>query len=103
VWLNDTLVVDNATLENFWDKTRPALVKVDQLQTHGSEIRWKNIYVREIPPRKRTDCKPGDEEFQLVPATAVRHMERPIENYECIDGVIRCKPGKGARFTIRKS
>ena len=103
VWLNDTLVVDNATLENFWDKTRksPLLAKASiQLQTHGSEIRWKNIYVREIPAAEANELlgKPGDEEFkQLVPSDSefATTWKGPIENYECIDGVIRCKPGKG--------
>jgi Domain of Unknown Function (DUF1080) len=51
VYLNDKLVVDHARLENFWEKDRP-LPKAGpiQLQTHGGEIRWRNIFVREIPP-----------------------------------------------------
>ena len=51
VWLNEKLVVDHAILENFFDKKThmPILPKgFIQLQTHGSEIRWKNIFVREI-------------------------------------------------------
>ncbi len=55
VWLNDKMVVDHAILENYFDKKlpkeqqRPILPRGPiQLQTHGSEIRWKNIYVREI-------------------------------------------------------
>jgi hypothetical protein len=51
VWLNEKLVVDHAILENFFDKKNhsPILPRGPiQLQTHGSEIRWKNIFVREI-------------------------------------------------------
>ena len=55
VWLNGKAVVDHAILENYFDKKlpagqrRPILAKSFlQLQTHGSEIRWKNIFVREI-------------------------------------------------------
>ena len=51
VWLNEKLVVDHAILENYFDKKNhtPILPKgFIQLQTHGSEIRWKNIFVREI-------------------------------------------------------
>ena len=55
VWLNGKLVVDHAILENYFDKKlplaqrRPILPKsFIQLQTHGSEIRWKNLFVREI-------------------------------------------------------
>ncbi|MEO6785022.1 MAG: DUF1080 domain-containing protein [Chthoniobacteraceae bacterium] len=51
VWLNGKLVVDHAILENYFDKKThtPILPKGPiQLQTHGSEIRWKNLFVREI-------------------------------------------------------
>ncbi|MGC3966468.1 MAG: DUF1080 domain-containing protein [Pirellulales bacterium] len=103
VWLNDKLVVDNATLENFWDKTRksPLLAKGPvQLQTHGSEIRWKNIYVREIPAAEANELlgKPGYEEFKALvhgDSDFATTWKGPVENYECVDGVIRCKPGKG--------
>lgn len=50
VWLNDKLVVDGAVMENYWDKTQPLPAKGPfMLQTHGGEIRWRNIFVREIP------------------------------------------------------
>ena len=51
VWLNDKLVVDGAVMENYWDPSRktplPAKGPI-MLQTHGGEIRWRNIFVREI-------------------------------------------------------
>jgi len=50
VWLNDRLVVDGATMENYWDRSRPLPETGPiMLQTHGGEIRWRNIFVREIP------------------------------------------------------
>lgn len=49
VWLNDQLVVDGAVMENFWDRAKPLPAKGPiMLQTHGGEIRWRNIFVREI-------------------------------------------------------
>jgi hypothetical protein len=49
VWLNDQLVVDGAVMENFWDRTQPLPAKGPiMLQTHGGEIRWRNLYVRDI-------------------------------------------------------
>lgn len=49
VWLNDKLVVDGAVMENYWDRTKPLPDKGPiMLQTHGGEIRWRNIFVREI-------------------------------------------------------
>jgi hypothetical protein len=48
VWLNDKLTVDNAVLENYYDrKTQIPDRGPIQLQTHGSEIRWKNVFVKE--------------------------------------------------------
>jgi acetyl esterase/lipase len=50
VWLNDKLVVDGQDMENYWDRTQPLPAKGPiMLQTHGGEIRWRNIFVREIP------------------------------------------------------
>ncbi len=49
VTLNTRLVVDGAVMENYWDKTKPLPAKGPiMLQTHGGEIRWRNISVREI-------------------------------------------------------
>jgi hypothetical protein len=49
VWLNGMLVVDNAVMENFWDRSLPLPAKGPiMLQTHGGEIRWRNLFVREI-------------------------------------------------------
>ncbi len=52
IWLNEKLIVDRTRLENFWDKTRvEPLARADQieLQHHGSELFFKNIYIRELP------------------------------------------------------
>jgi len=49
VWLNDQLVVENAIMENYENRGKPIPAKGPiLLQTHGGEIRWKNIFVREI-------------------------------------------------------
>jgi len=52
VWvsLNDKVTVDGQVLDNFLDKTQPIVNRGPiELQTHGSEIRFRNIYIREIP------------------------------------------------------
>ena len=49
VWLNDKLVVDNAKLENYYDRKLPVPEKGPiQLQTHGGEIRWRNVFIKEL-------------------------------------------------------
>ncbi len=49
VWLNGKLVVDGNVMENYWDKAKPLPEKGPiMLQTHGGEIRWRNIFVHAI-------------------------------------------------------
>lgn len=51
VWLNKQKVVDGAVMENYWDRTKPLAAKGPiMLQTHGGEIRWRNIFAREVSP-----------------------------------------------------
>jgi len=51
IWLNEKLVVDQARMENFWKRKEPLIAKGPiQLQTHGGEIRWRNIFIRELAP-----------------------------------------------------
>src|SRR5262245_24187651 len=50
VYLNGKLVVDCARMENYWNRKLPlAKTGLILLQTHGGEIRWRNLFVREIP------------------------------------------------------
>ena len=51
VHLNDKLVVDNAKMHNYFakDKPVPATGPI-QLQTHGGEIRWRNLFIKELSP-----------------------------------------------------
>ena len=51
VWLNDKLTVDGQVLHNYFDKSGTTPVPARgpiELQTHNSEMRFRNIYVKEI-------------------------------------------------------
>ena len=49
VWFNDKLTVDGAVLDNYFNRKITVMQAGPiELQTHGSEIRFRNIYVREI-------------------------------------------------------
>ncbi|MCO8121071.1 DUF1080 domain-containing protein [Stieleria sp. TO1_6] len=49
VWLNGIAVVEAAIMENYWDRSQPLPAMGPlMLQTHGGEIRWRNIFVRQI-------------------------------------------------------
>ena len=48
--LNDTLVVDNVIMENYWNRDKPIYpTGAIELQNHGNTLYFKNIFVREIP------------------------------------------------------
>ncbi|HTL30378.1 MAG TPA: DUF1080 domain-containing protein [Tepidisphaeraceae bacterium] len=50
VWLNDKLVVDNVTMENYWERDKPIYPTGQiELQNHNSPLFFKNIYIKEIP------------------------------------------------------
>jgi hypothetical protein len=50
VYLNGQLVVDNVTLENYWDRSKPVPESGPiELQHHGDKLWFKNIYIKELP------------------------------------------------------
>jgi len=49
VILNGQTVVDNAVMHNYWNRKEPILESGPiQLQTHGGEMRFRNLMIREI-------------------------------------------------------
>ncbi len=50
VFLNGEMVVNNVTLENYWERSKPIYpLGQIELQNHGGPLWFKNIYIREIP------------------------------------------------------
>jgi len=99
VWLNGQLVVDHATMDNFWDRDRPLFAKGPiQLQTHGGEIRWRNIFLREIPAEEANELLSARASSGFIPIFNGKDFtgwSGPIENYLIEEGAIVCKPGRG--------
>ncbi len=99
VHLNGKLVVDHAAMENFWERSKPLWPKGPiQLQTHGGEIRWRNIFIREIPADEANAMldKHGEAGFNPVfNGQDFTGWAGPTDNYDVKDGAIVCKPGKG--------
>jgi hypothetical protein len=102
VYFNDKLVVDHARMENFWDRKQPLRKKGPiQLQTHGGEIRWRNIFVREIPPDEanailgKHDAKGFQEVFNGKDLTGWAGGK---DGYEVKDGAIINLPKKGGNL-----
>jgi len=105
VWLNGKLVVDHARLYNYYEKKKPEaerlpLPKVGpiQLQTHGGEMRWRNLFVREIEPDEANKilASHNDKGFKSVfNGKDLTGWSGAIENYMVEEEAITCKPSKG--------
>lgn len=99
VHLNGEKVVNHAIMENYWDRGRPLAAKGPiQLQTHGGEIRWRNIYVRELGSEDANEilASHGNDGFEpIFNGQDFSGWSGPTDNYEVRDGVIVCKPGSG--------
>ncbi len=65
VILNDEIVVDNVVMENYWERDKPIYPKGQiELQSHGSKLYFRNIYIREIPREKGTNELTREEKRQ---------------------------------------
>lgn len=108
VWFNDKVTVDGQVLDNYFDKSInngephpiPILPTGElQLQTHGSEIRFRNIYVREIGTQEANETlnkQIGDEGYKSIfNGVDFTGWAGPVENYEIRENAITCKPNKG--------
>ena len=97
VYLNNEKVVDNVVMENYFDRKIPIFEKGPiQLQTHGGEIRWKNIFIREI-------TSDDDKGYQtLFNGKDLSGWHGAVNNYEVVDGSIMCKKGKGGTLYAKE-
>jgi hypothetical protein len=125
VVFNGETVVDNAVLENFFAKKKPDPIVSPagekmpngwmrdpafprgpiQFQTHGSEIRWRNIFLREIPAEeanKELAARDAAGFVEQVNGKDLSNWQNAVENYEVRDGVIACKPGKGGDLLTKE-
>ena len=103
VWLNDKLVVDHALMENrHWGrKSRLPLIATGpiQLQTHGGEIRWRNIFIKEFSAdqaNKILASKSSEGFKSIFNGKDLSGWKGPVDNYEVVpDEGVRCKAGTG--------
>lgn len=99
VWLNGQLVVDNVTLENYWDRNIPIFPKGSiELQAHGTDLAFRDIYVREL---NESDYNLNSEEKAegFVALFNGKNLNNWVGNktsYVVEDEVIAVKPGDGS-------
>jgi len=106
VWLNDALVVDHARLENYFDR-KLALPRAGpiQLQTHGGEIRWRKLWLREIPAAEANAllAAQGATRFERVfDGASFDGWNGALDGWEIEGGALRCKRGSGGTLYTRR-
>jgi len=107
VRLNDQTVVDHARLENYFNRKAPVpKAGPIQLQTHGGEIRWRNLFIREINGEEANSILRAKDRAAgyypiLSAGTGLKGWEGPVGEYDLIGGVLRCKPGKGGTIYFK--
>jgi len=123
VELNGEIVVQNAVMDNFFAHRKkkntgntsesisllvppvPPRGPI-QLQTHGSEIRWRNIYIREISTSEADTFLRSQNESELVELINGKDLsdwQGATDSYEVREGNIVCKPSKGGDLLTKDS
>ena len=107
IWLNGKLVVDHAVMENnHWKKGHPLPVAGPiWLQTHGGEIRWRNVFIREIPVAEANEIlsrffvlagsRNSNEYESIFNGENFDGWSGPTDNYQIVGKAIQCKPRLG--------
>lgn len=103
VYLNGQLVVDNVTLENYWDRNLPIFpLEAIELQAHGTDLAFRNIFVREINTEEVSLSEQEKAEgFQLL--FNGRNLDGWVGNttdYVPEDGVIAVRPKNGGHGNL---
>jgi 3-keto-disaccharide hydrolase len=99
VWLNEKLTVDHTRMENYFNRALP-LPRTGpiQLQTHGGEIRFRNLLIRRLDPSEAnlilSSHKP--EGFASVfNGLDFTGWSGPTDGYKIEHGAILCRQGSG--------
>jgi len=115
VWFNSALVVTAVPMENYWDRSQPLFARGPlQLQTHGGEIRFRNLGVRELsvddasaflhsvpselPFRRGEQDRAAMEALSdqaVFNGTNLDGWRGAVAGWEVVDGAMRCKPNSG--------
>ena len=105
IWLNGKHIIDHAILENYFNRKIPAYKTGPiQLQTHGGEIRWRNVFIREIGAEEANkilrnggpDKEASDAGFKTIfNGKNLDGWKGPVQNYDVKDGTVVCQKGKG--------
>ncbi len=99
VILNGVNVVDNVIMSNYWNRDLAIFAKEQiELQAHGSEVEYKNIYIREFKPVEPITLSAEEEKdgFQLLfDGVSMDQWQGNTTDYVAEDGCIVMYPSTG--------
>ena len=106
VIFNDEIVVDNVVMENYWERDKPIYPMGQiELQSHGSILEFRNVFIREIPREKGTNTLTAAEKalgfVQLFNGKNLEGWEGNTEGYAVKNGTLICDPALGGSGDLR--
>jgi len=99
VYLNGIKVVDNVTLENYWDRSQPIFPRGQiELQAHGTDLAFRDIYVREISEKEinLTDEERTEGFVSLFNGRDLSGWVGNLAGYKVVDGMMVFQPAAGS-------
>ncbi len=106
VYLNGQLVVDNVVMENYWDRSIPIFPTGSiELQAHGTDLAFRDIYVRELKDSNSLTEEEIEEGFvALFNGTDLSNWAGNEHSYSVEDGNIVIRPQKsgGNLYTAKE-
>ena len=105
VELNGQPVVDDVVMENYWDRARPIFAREQiELQTHGGEVRFRNVFLREIPAEEANAKFAGSEDgFEsLFDGASLNGWQGAVDGYHAEGGRLICAKGHGGTLLTKE-
>jgi hypothetical protein len=100
VYLNGVLVVDNITLENYWDRKQPIFpMEQLELQAHGTYVAYRNIFVRDLTANNTTPLSADEQKDGFTSIFDGSNLDQWVgnkEGYLLENGSIVVNPEKGS-------
>jgi hypothetical protein len=96
VYLNGQLVVDNVVMENYWDRSIPIFLTGSiELQAHGTNLAFRDIFVKELEnPNSLTEKETAEGFVSLFNGSDLSNWAGNEHSYSVEDGTIVIRPAK---------
>ncbi|SHM78673.1 HEAT repeat [Cyclobacterium lianum] len=104
VYLNGELVVDEVTLENYWDREQSIFPEGQiELQAHGTYVAYRDIYIRELVGAPKFELSEAEKEEGFEVLFDGTHLDKWTGNktdYVVDNGVLAIYPDRGGQGNL---